>query len=105
MASGIIFDIKEFAVHDGPGIRTTVFFKGCPLSCIWCHNPEGISYKKELMIRKETGIRKIAGEIVDSRELAKDLLKNRSFLEKNKGGITISGGEPLGQPEFLFSLL
>ncbi len=49
MIKGIIFDIKRFAIHDGPGIRTTVFFKGCPLKCIWCHNPEGISPSKEMM--------------------------------------------------------
>ncbi len=48
MIRGKIFEIKRFAVHDGDGIRTTVFFKGCPLSCVWCHNPEGISYKSEL---------------------------------------------------------
>lgn len=48
MMSGNIFDVKHFAVHDGPGIRTTVFFKGCPLKCIWCHNPESISGKKQL---------------------------------------------------------
>jgi len=49
----LIFDIKRFAIHDGPGIRTTVFFKGCPLRCPWCHNPEGISTGREIMIRKE----------------------------------------------------
>lgn len=47
---GMIFDIKRFAVHDGPGIRTTIFFKGCPLRCAWCHNPEGISKGRELMV-------------------------------------------------------
>ena len=47
---GTIFDIKKFAVHDGPGIRTTVFFKGCPLRCLWCHNPEGISPAPEIMV-------------------------------------------------------
>ncbi len=47
---GVIFDIKKFAVHDGPGIRTTVFFKGCPLRCPWCHNPEGISPRPEIMV-------------------------------------------------------
>jgi pyruvate formate lyase activating enzyme len=47
---GIIFDIKKFAIHDGPGIRTTVFFKGCPLCCVWCHNPEGIHPQKEIMV-------------------------------------------------------
>jgi len=51
MAKGMIFDIKRFSVHDGPGIRTTVFFKGCPLHCLWCHNPEGIAKGKELIVR------------------------------------------------------
>jgi pyruvate formate lyase activating enzyme len=51
MSKGVIFDIKRFAVHDGPGIRTTVFFKGCPLHCLWCHNPEGIAKNQELMVR------------------------------------------------------
>ena len=50
--SGLIFDIKEFALHDGEGIRTTVFLKGCPLRCIWCHNPEGLSPKPELSVKK-----------------------------------------------------
>lgn len=49
MIKGRIFDIKRFAIHDGPGIRTTIFFKGCPLKCLWCHNPEGISSSKEIM--------------------------------------------------------
>ena len=49
---GLIFDIKEFAVHDGEGIRTTVFFKGCPLRCVWCHNPEGLSPKRELYLKQ-----------------------------------------------------
>ena len=49
--TGVVFDIKEFSVHDGPGARTTVFMKGCPLSCKWCHNPEGLSPKPELMVR------------------------------------------------------
>lgn len=49
--SGYIFDIKHFAVHDGPGIRTTIFLKGCPLHCLWCHNPEGIAFGPDLMVR------------------------------------------------------
>ena len=49
-ATGTVFDIKQLAVYDGPGIRTTVFLKGCPLRCMWCHNPEGLSYKPQLMV-------------------------------------------------------
>ena len=48
--TGVVFDIKEFAVFDGPGVRTTVFMKGCPLRCQWCHNPEGLSPKPQLMV-------------------------------------------------------
>ncbi|MEW5901577.1 MAG: glycyl-radical enzyme activating protein [Acidobacteriota bacterium] len=51
MSQGIIFDIKKYSINDGPGIRTTVFFKGCPLRCRWCHNPEGQSFQPELMVR------------------------------------------------------
>ena len=50
---GTIFDIKRYAIHDGPGIRTTVFFKGCTLRCKWCHNPEGIKFQREIMFRPE----------------------------------------------------
>ncbi len=54
MKSGTIFDIKEFAVHDGPGVRQTVFFKGCPLHCQWCHNPEGLSANPQLMFSRSS---------------------------------------------------
>ena len=50
MEQGTVFDIKEFAVYDGPGVRTTVFMKGCPLRCQWCHNPEGLSPRPQLMV-------------------------------------------------------
>ncbi|MBR3923804.1 MAG: 4Fe-4S cluster-binding domain-containing protein, partial [Kiritimatiellae bacterium] len=53
MKKGRIFEIREFTLHDGPGVRTTVFFKGCPLRCAWCHNPEGQSFEKETMTRKD----------------------------------------------------
>ena len=57
MVTGLIFDIKKFSIHDGPGIRTTVFFKGCPLSCWWCHNPESQSSRREMMFRERRCIR------------------------------------------------
>ncbi|MCE5344813.1 MAG: glycyl-radical enzyme activating protein [Bacteroidales bacterium] len=133
MSKGIIFNIEEFAVHDGPGIRKLVFFKGCPLHCTWCHNPEGISFRKELMvsnascikcgkckeicIHKECTVcgncvdvcplrlRKISGMEMEATELAKKLLKGEEVLINSGGGITISGGEPLAQPAFFFDLV
>jgi pyruvate formate lyase activating enzyme len=57
LTTGIVFDIKKFSIHDGPGIRTTIFFKGCPLRCWWCHNPEGLTPEPELMIRANRCIR------------------------------------------------
>lgn len=110
MSKGIIFNIEEFAVHDGPGIRKLVFFKGCPLHCMWCHNPEGISFKPEFMVNHATYIddgnyKKKCGTEIEAKELAKDLLKGKDVLINSGGGITISGGEPLAQPFFLFELI
>jgi pyruvate formate lyase activating enzyme len=144
MSKGITFNIEEFAVHDGPGIRKLVFFKGCPLRCAWCHNPEGISFNKELMVshngcincdrcfevcpRKEhfnkvtrfnikciacgncvevcpVRLRWISGQKFEAGELADKLLKGKEVLINSGGGITISGGEPLAQPDFLFDLI
>ncbi|HEY4787511.1 MAG TPA: glycyl-radical enzyme activating protein [Bacteroidales bacterium] len=108
---GIVFDIKRFAVHDGPGIRTTVFLKGCPLRCFWCHNPEGIdaepiqSVKKikldefEFNKKEDVGIAFSVDQIMDM------ILKDRVFMEESGGGVTFSGGEPTLQPEFLLELL
>jgi len=130
---GTIFNIEEFAVYDGPGIRKLVFFKGCPLHCSWCHNPEGISFQKELMVSRSScihcgrckavctheeciscgkcvpvcplGLRKIVGQETEAADLAKILLKGKEVLINSGGGITISGGEPLAQPAFLFDLI
>ncbi|MCI8387014.1 MAG: glycyl-radical enzyme activating protein [Clostridiales bacterium] len=131
--NGIIFDIKEFSVHDGPGVRTTVFMKGCPLSCKWCHNPEGLSPKPELMVRTARckhcgrcmqpcehdkckpfdrcidacpdGLISICGQEWDSDRLAAKLLQNADFMQSSGGGVTISGGEPTLQAEFVAELL
>lgn len=108
--SGIIFDIKKFAIHDGPGIRTTIFFKGCPLTCWWCHNPESQNFKPEKFINPKTienGSEKveIIGKEVSVNDVFKEIEKEIIFYDESKGGVTFSGGEPLSQPEFLRSLL
>ncbi len=132
-ASGTIFDLRELTVHDGPGIRSTVFFKGCPLRCAWCHNPEGIAFENELMIRargcrdcrlcKEPcghadceglgrcvhacplGLVSCSGELITAERLAHRMLGVADMLDADGGGYTVSGGEPLAQPEFLFELI
>jgi pyruvate formate lyase activating enzyme len=111
MTSGIVFDIKRYAIHDGPGIRTTVFLKGCPAKCWWCHNPESQSPEPETIIK----INKIDGkEFKDSEQIGKEMSiqevmneikKETIFADESGGGVTFSGGEPLMQHEFLFALL
>ncbi len=97
--TGLVFDIKEFAVHDGPGIRTTVFLKGCPLRCSWCHNPEGLSPEPQVL-HGPFGER-LVGTQYTSSELARLLNRQAGLLSENGGGVTFSGGEPLFQSEFL----
>ncbi len=134
-AEGLVFSIEEFSVFDGPGIRTSVFLKGCPLSCSWCHNPEGQSFQPEIVkspngcsgcgacIRasvQETGktdlslasvaacpqnLIRVAGERYSAEALCEKLLKNRVFYQTSGGGVTFSGGEPLAQPDFLLECL
>ena len=99
MEKGIVFSIEEFAIHDGPGIRTTVFLKGCPLRCAWCHNPEGISPEPQYMDRRDG--RTMCGYAICSGELAGKLLRNKAVYAMNRGGVTLTGGEPLLQPEYL----
>jgi pyruvate formate lyase activating enzyme len=103
MTSGIVFDLKEFAIHDGPGIRTTVFLKGCPLACTWCHNPEGQSAKPQV-IRSTAGER-VAGKIYKPADLAAILNRQAQILKANEGGITFSGGEPLMQVDFILEVI
>ena len=148
LMKGRIFDIKKFAVHDGPGIRTTVFFKGCPLKCWWCHNPESIRPKPELVLFENKCIHcnecfqvcpqeaheklpdgsrvyhqelcTLCGEcvevcyaealVMEGRDVTVDevmveLRKDIPFYENSGGGITLSGGEPTLQREFILELL
>lgn len=108
---GIIFDIKRFAIHDGPGIRTTVFLKGCPLSCVWCHNPEGISFNIEsfddvkYIGSKRYARKKQIGYSTTVSDLMVEIRKDKMFIEGGSGGVTLSGGEPLSQPEFACEIL
>ncbi len=108
---GIIFDIKHYAIHDGPGIRTTVFLKGCPLGCWWCHNPESRSsdifkYKKQEKIEgRITEKEETIGKEYTVKEVMKEIEKDTLLFEESGGGVTFSGGEPIHQFEFLLKLL
>jgi len=133
-AAGTIFDIKEFAVFDGPGIRTTVFMKGCPLRCQWCHNPEGLSPAPQLMVSHAActhcgacsavcpspehctacgacipvcrgGYRRIVGETWTAEALAARLQKDADVYALSGGGVTFSGGEPLMQWPFVQTVI
>ena len=130
--NGTIFDIKEFSIHDGPGARITVFLKGCPLRCVWCHNPEGLSKEIQVMYKENicahcgkcyepcnhpecapfgrclhacaNGAVELAGKIVSSEELAETILKDADLLTTMNGGVTFSGGEPLMQSDFVIDV-
>jgi pyruvate formate lyase activating enzyme len=142
---GRIFNIQYFCVHDGPGIRTTVFLKGCPLRCLWCHNPEGIHYRKYLsfsdrkcincgacvkacpevhkmvdgkhvidrtlcdnkgncVIACPTKALDTVGRDVTVQEVFDEVMKEKRYYEGSEGGVTLSGGEPALQGEFLLAL-
>lgn len=145
---GLIFNIQKFSVHDGPGIRTTVFLKGCPLSCAWCSNPESQKSTPELMTRDihcracgacvracpkgAISLSKKTGRVIDRKkcdacllcvdvclydsllrcgmfmsvgEVLDEVLQDRIFYKNSGGGVTLSGGEPLAQPEFACEFL
>jgi pyruvate formate lyase activating enzyme len=147
MITGRILHLQRLSTEDGPGIRTTVFFKGCPLHCAWCHNPESISSRLQtqwialrclgcqtcvqtcpdgclmmtdsgLVIDRQrcqacgkcaeacpSGALEALGKTVIVEELLGELLKDRAYYEKSGGGVTLSGGEPTFQPEFVEALL
>lgn len=143
----IVFDIKKFAIHDGPGIRTTVFLKGCPLKCVWCHNPESQGGMPEISFLDGKCIRcgycveicpgkchsiteeghffergvcqkcgkcaeecysealEVIGKNMSVREVMDEVMKDAPFYETSKGGLTVSGGEPMMQFDFTMALL
>lgn len=144
---GIVFDIERFAITDGPGIRTTVFLKGCPLRCAWCQNPEGMNRTPELLYYEHLcafcghcaavcvrGVHEVSGRVhalarerciacgacagecptdalaVAGREMTVAgvmdvVLRDRTFYERSRGGVTLSGGEAMAQPEFAAGIL
>jgi pyruvate formate lyase activating enzyme len=146
VVKGTVFDLRRYSIHDGPGIRTTVFLKGCPMSCWWCHNPEGQSPGRELMLRQSrcregcadcvpacsrkaisksskasvdrarckpcpdceaacnSQALEVVGRSVTVEQVLDEVEKDRAFYERSGGGVTLSGGEPLAQPEFAVAL-
>lgn len=146
--SGWVYDIQRFSVHDGPGIRTTVFLKGCPLSCLWCANPESQSISPQILYFEDhcvscyrclivcpreaistredgklfldhqrcercgacvekclSGSRAMCGKTMSVEEVYSIIRKDRIYYQNSGGGVTVSGGEPTYQPDFLFHLL
>lgn len=144
---GLVFSIQRYSIHDGPGIRTTVFFKGCPLRCKWCSNPESLNPYPEIMVREarcngcgkclevcvpgaitldKTSVLvdrsrcdlclkcvevclpsaiEITGQYMNVEEVVEECSKDELFYRNSGGGVTLSGGEPLYQPEFAMNLL
>ncbi len=143
MNEGIIYDIQRYSIHDGPGIRSTVFFKGCPLDCWWCHNPESSDFRPQLVFWTDkciacrrcvdacpndilpdgasascgcvlcgrcseacpAGAVELVGQKWTVAQVIEHLKRDTVFYDESGGGITFSGGEPLGQPDFLLDLL
>ncbi len=100
---GRIFDIQRYSIHDGPGIRTVVFLKGCVLRCRWCCNPESQKYDIETMT--VNGKTKVVGKDVTVAEVMEEVEKDINYYNRSGGGITLSGGESLCQPDFAKALL
>lgn len=101
--TGRIFDIQKFSVHDGPGIRTIVFLKGCAFRCRWCCNPESQEFQVQTLHRN--GKDEIMGRDVTVEEVMDEVLKDRQHFYRSGGGLTLSGGECLLQPDFASHLL
>jgi pyruvate formate lyase activating enzyme len=115
--TALITEIERFSVHDGPGIRTTVFLKGCPLHCVWCHNPECISFEPQMLHYPEkcigcgkcdegcyAGARVLCGREMTVEDIMSEILADKPYYGE-QGGVTISGGEPLAHREFTMALI
>lgn len=102
---GIIFNIQHFSIHDGPGIRTTVFLKGCPLRCPWCSNPESQRMNPEPMLDAVTKAPGTTGQEKTVDEIIDEVMKDIDFYEESGGGMTLSGGEIFAQFEFAKALV
>lgn len=115
--TAVIADIQRASVHDGPGLRTTVFFKGCPLHCAWCHNPECISSEPQVLFYPNkcircggcdegcfSGARVVCGHEMSVSDVMHEILADRDYYGTD-GGVTFSGGEPLMQADFLLRLI
>lgn len=101
---GTVFNIQRYSIHDGPGIRTVVFLKGCPLRCRWCCNPESWSKLPETW-KNADGEIEILGRLSEPEEVLEEIRKDRNYYRHSGGGVTLSGGEVLMQPEFSTKLL
>lgn len=102
----VIFDLQRTCLHDGPGIRTTVFVKGCPLHCAWCHNPESQSFEPEWMVGRQPGDPpKLAGREMSVEAVMAIVQEDQAYYEASGGGITVSGGEPMASFRFTQALL
>ena len=97
---GIVFDIKRGGTKDGPGIRTSVFLKGCPLRCAWCHNPESQSPQ----IQKAVTTDEVCGSEMSADEVMEEVRRDKVFYASSGGGVTFTGGEPTMQFDFLMEL-
>jgi len=97
--NAVVFDIEHFATREGPGIRTAVFLKGCPLRCMWCHNPE--SWKREIETYPDGTV---IGRERSLEDVLQEVLSDRPFYANSGGGLTVSGGEPLYRWEFVREL-
>lgn len=100
--TGKLFNIQKFSINDGPGIRTTVFFKGCPLQCKWCSNPE--SQNRCAAIADAMEDEEYCGRAYTVEEVMQEVLKDKPFYDQSGGGMTLSGGEVLQQMNFAMAL-